>query len=109
MSFNMVSSTTMPVQWLFDNSDGASFTDRDTSDTSARTETTISNANDMAIAGSSVIHTSSVDHKQGFNLDPLVTNDFLANDEFFNDFQMLFPSRTREEGIFLSEDVRLPS
>ncbi len=109
MNFNIRSGATRPAEWLFENSDGASFPSRDPPDTFAHADTAIAHSRDIAVAGSSVIHPGSVDPKRGFPLNPLVINDFPSNAEFFNDLQMLFPSMGGDFDTFLSEDVRLPS
>lgn len=105
MSFSKESNAAMPMKRLSESRYASRFAGPDATGRYIYPEVAAGNPKDT-IATSGIMEKGSVDRRLGFDFDPLVSNEFVNNAAFLNDFY--FPSVTGEKEPFLSEDVRFP-
>jgi hypothetical protein len=98
----------IPTDWRFENSDGASFGDLDPHRASTCPEAAIDRSDNTPLIDLPHFQTVSVNGGPEASLDPLTFNESSIDVNFLNHSGMYFVSNPGEEGLFLSEDVRLP-
>jgi|SRR5277367_2398675 len=107
MTLDLRNKARIPPEWLFDNISGADFSDADPYFATANPDAAGSSSNDTPIDQLTAHQTDSVNGTLESFLGPPLLNESTVNDYLFNDSESYFPFIPGDDGVLLSEDVRV--